>query len=149
MLLKALPPNILPDGLAAQLASLGISTSTDLIFSSTSLLEIYMRLPSKSISFTDFEACIDSISEKLAAPGLEAAKLDHETRLDFKMETLSSLDNYLGGGLPCKRIIEISGDKGSGKSVSLSILSPINYLFRSSDIKGSPSQLRLDIASQE
>ncbi|KAJ4467516.1 P-loop containing nucleoside triphosphate hydrolase protein [Lentinula lateritia] len=119
MLLKALPPNILPDGLAAQLASLGISTSTDLIFSSTSLLEIYMRLPSKSISFTDFEACIDSISEKLAAPGLEAAKLDHETRLDFKMETLSSLDNYLGGGLPCKRIIEISGDKGSGKSVLL------------------------------
>ncbi|KAJ3890364.1 P-loop containing nucleoside triphosphate hydrolase protein, partial [Lentinula edodes] len=119
MLLKSLPPTILPDGLAAQLASLGISTSTDLIFSSTSLLEIYMRLPSKSISFTDFEACIDSILEKLATPGLEAAKLDHETRLDFKMETLSSLDNYLGGGLPCKRVIEISGDKGSGKSVLL------------------------------
>ncbi|KAH7869643.1 P-loop containing nucleoside triphosphate hydrolase protein [Lentinula edodes] len=119
MLLKSLPPTILPDGLAAQLASLGISTSTDLIFSSTSLLEIYMRLPSKSISFTDFEACIDSILEKLATPGLEAAKLDHETRLDFKMETLSSLDNYFGGGLPCKRVIEISGDKGSGKSVLL------------------------------
>ncbi|GAW02557.1 P-loop containing nucleoside triphosphate hydrolase protein [Lentinula edodes] len=108
-----------------------------------------MRLPSKSISFTDFEACIDSILEKLATPGLEAAKLDHETRLDFKMETLSSLDNYFGGGLPCKRVIEISGDKGSGKSVLL-LNCVLTSLLKDKDISAlvSPTPNNMEIILQ-
>ncbi|KAJ4475796.1 P-loop containing nucleoside triphosphate hydrolase protein [Lentinula aciculospora] len=119
MLLTALPPSTLPDGLATQLASLGILTSTDLVFSNTSSLGIYTRLSSKSISFPDFEACIEAISEKLAAPGQSAAELDLEIRSDFKMDTLSALDEQLGGGLTCTRVIEISGDRGSGKSILL------------------------------
>ncbi|KIK63536.1 hypothetical protein GYMLUDRAFT_441129 [Collybiopsis luxurians FD-317 M1] len=109
----------LPDGLADQLTSLGILTDTELIFSNASPLEIYARLSPKTLSFTEFEACIEALSEKLAAPGQNILEIKQESRLNFKIETFPSLDSHLGGGLPSARVIEISGDKGSGKTTFL------------------------------
>ncbi|KAJ3999254.1 P-loop containing nucleoside triphosphate hydrolase protein [Lentinula boryana] len=133
MLLKAFA--LLPNDLVTELASLGILTSTDLIFSSTTPLEIYSRLSSKSISFPEFEACIKVILTKLATSGQEAVELDQSSRSCFKMETLTSLDNYLDGGLPCARVIEISGDNGSGKRILL-LNCVLMSLLRNREIEG-------------
>ncbi|KAF5379927.1 hypothetical protein D9757_007214 [Collybiopsis confluens] len=117
MLLSTL--STLPNGFAAHLASLGILTDSDLLFSNTSHIEIYTRLPPpKPFSFSEFEALVATLAENLAVPGRAAAELyENENDTDLKMETLPALDNHLGGGLPLARITEISGDRGSGKSV--------------------------------
>ncbi|KAJ3733885.1 P-loop containing nucleoside triphosphate hydrolase protein [Lentinula guzmanii] len=133
MLLKAFA--LLPDDLVTELASLGILTSTDLMFSSPTPLEIYSRLSSKSISFPEFEACIKVILTKLATSGQEAVELDQPSHPCFKMETLTSLDNYLDGGLPCARVIEISGDNGSGKRILL-LNCVLMSLLRNREIEG-------------
>ncbi|KAJ3741718.1 P-loop containing nucleoside triphosphate hydrolase protein [Lentinula detonsa] len=132
MLLKAFA--LLPDDLVTELASLGILTSTDLMFSSTPL-EIYSRLSSKTISFPEFEACIKVILTKLATSGQEAVELDQPSQSCFKMETLTSLDNYLDGGLPCARVIEISGDNDSGKRILL-LNCVLMSLLRNREIEG-------------
>ncbi|KAJ3981293.1 hypothetical protein F5890DRAFT_1556918 [Lentinula detonsa] len=133
MLLKAFA--LLPDDLVTELASLGILTSTDLMFSSTTPLEMYSRLSSKSISFPEFEACIKVILTKLATSGQEAVELDQPSHSCFKMETLTSLDNYLDGGLPCARVIEISGDNDSGKRILL-LNCVLMSLLRNREIEG-------------
>ncbi|KAJ3795877.1 P-loop containing nucleoside triphosphate hydrolase protein [Lentinula aff. detonsa] len=133
MLLKAFA--LLPDDLVTELASLGILTSTDLMFSSTTPLEIYSRLSSKSISFPEFEASIKVILTKLATSGQEAVELDQPSHSCFKMETLTSLDNYLDGGLPCARVIEISGDNDSGKRILL-LNCVLMSLLRNREIEG-------------
>ncbi|KAJ3768711.1 P-loop containing nucleoside triphosphate hydrolase protein [Lentinula raphanica] len=119
MLLKNLSTSLITSDLVAELHSLGISTTTDLIFSSATPLQIYSRMSSKSMSFADFESSIQSIIASLAGSGQDASMLSELTKSDFKMQTSTSLDDHLGGGLPCARVIEISGDRGSGKSILL------------------------------
>ncbi|KAF9069223.1 P-loop containing nucleoside triphosphate hydrolase protein [Rhodocollybia butyracea] len=118
MRLSNIPSSVLPNRLATQLASLGILTSTELLFSS-SPLEIYARLSPKSISFTCFEDFIKALGDYLVTSGQDAAESAPEAPVDFKLETFPALDKQLGGGLPSARVIEISGDRGSGKSTLL------------------------------
>ncbi len=117
MLLSAFTPSPLSYQLVQKLADLGIMTSTDLLFSKVSSVETYARIEPKIISFTDFEESIAAVAENLSLQGEHLSGPADESP-SFVMETYPALDRQLGGGIPSGRVIELSGDKGSGKSVS-------------------------------
>jgi len=119
MRLAALVPSI-PEILVASLAQCGIRTDADLLFSAP-VFDIFRRLPPGTVTLRDLTKYVDVVAEKLSAPGISAAiLLDQELKGEANAPDLLSgvpeLDELLGG-FGGRRVIEISGDKESGKTV--------------------------------
>ncbi|KAI0955918.1 hypothetical protein AcV7_006457 [Taiwanofungus camphoratus] len=112
------PP--LNESVVGALASCGIKTDADLLF--TDSVAIFRKLPPGIVSLREFCTLVKQVEEQAAAPafrGDQFLKLQTKTCEDsFCGEILcgvSQLDELLGGFSP-PRVIEISGDKGSGKT---------------------------------
>ncbi|KAF8150690.1 P-loop containing nucleoside triphosphate hydrolase protein [Crassisporium funariophilum] len=107
-----------PAQLVACLDAIGIRTEMDLLFSA-SPFEIFRQLPAGTISLQELEEYIDSVAKLCAAPGLSGYDLLLEELAGVqKFELISGneeLDHFLSG-LGGGRVIEISGDYGTGKS---------------------------------
>ncbi|PPQ90797.1 hypothetical protein CVT25_012117 [Psilocybe cyanescens] len=125
MRLSNLVPSI-PANLVASLEANGIRTEVDLLFSA-STFDIYKRLPANTITLQELIDYTAVAAELCAAPGLSGQEL-------YQLEKLAtsgaselqsgneSLDAFLRG-LGGRKVLEISGDKGAGKSTfALSLL---------------------------
>ncbi|KAJ3510880.1 hypothetical protein NLJ89_g4419 [Agrocybe chaxingu] len=119
MRLANLVPSI-PGQLVASLEAIGIRTETELLLS-TSTLDIFRRLPPGITTLQKLTEVVSLVAELCAAPGLSAYELlNLEEQARKQHRPLCSGNEALDGllrGLPARRVIEISGDKGSGKSV--------------------------------
>jgi RAD51-like protein 3 len=118
MRLRTLVPP-LPTELLGNLEELGIKTDSDLLFSDSGL--VYQKLLPTTISLHDFNQIISDVAERAAAPALHLNHpLTHQNRegiqdpeLESGVPELDALLHGFGGS----RVIEFSGDKGSGKTV--------------------------------
>jgi RAD51-like protein 3 len=121
MRLANLVPSISAE-LVTALDTLGIRTESDLLFSATPR-EILNRLPPETVSLEDLETAIDAVAELSAASGvscfnlltLEAGPRGSDAPAPF-VSGNEDIDRILSG-LGRHKIIQLSGDKGSGKSV--------------------------------
>jgi RAD51-like protein 3 len=123
MRLAALVPSI-PADLVESLERCGIRTDAELLFS-TPVFEIFRRLPAGTTTLRDLTHYVDLVAEQASAPGISAAKLlDLESKARANdpvlLSGISELDELLGG-FGGHRVIEISGDSQSGKTVSVAI----------------------------
>jgi len=128
--------------LVAHLNSIGIRTEIDLLFSATPW-EILRRLPAGSTSLEDLDTFITLVTELCAAQGTSALKLlDLEADARVKDKELCSGDEQVDRllrGLGGRKVIHISGERGSGKSVGTPrrrkrvgahVICPRSYLLR-------------------
>ncbi|TFY64123.1 hypothetical protein EVJ58_g2823 [Rhodofomes roseus] len=120
MRLQAISPSP-PRALLDALAQLGIRTDTDLLFSADPI-DIFRKLPSSTLSLHDFHSFVAQVSQQASAPAVcgdvlfEQEKRKEENDLYSELTTgVRELDGLLGGLAP-PRVIEVSGDRGSGKS---------------------------------
>jgi RAD51-like protein 3 len=110
--------------LVESLEQCGIRTDAELLFSAP-VFDIFRRLPAGTVTLRDLTKYIDIVAEKTSAPGISAAKLlDLESKARENDPDLLSgvpeLDELLGG-FGRHRVIEISGDSQSGKTVSVAV----------------------------
>lgn len=116
------PSELLPADLVLSLEKVGIRTDTDFLFSGTPA-EIFQRLPPGTVSLHELTIYIALVTEKASAPGVCADQLlsletdSHNNRDEFTCG-VPELDALLGG-FGGSRVFEISGDKGSGKTVRI------------------------------
>lgn len=122
MRLQAFVPP-LNESVVGALASCGIKTDADLLF--TDSVAIFRKLPPGIVSLREFCTLVKQVEEQAAAPafrGDQFLKLQTKTCEDNLCGEIlcgvPQLDELLGGFNP-PRVIEISGDKGSGKTVSI------------------------------
>jgi len=119
MRLSNLVPS-LPAPLVASLEANGIRTEVDLLFSA-STFDIFRRLPAGTVTLQELINYTSVAAELCAAPGVSAyevfsqeeAARSNEVELQSGNSELDALLQGLGG----RKVIELSGDKGSGKSV--------------------------------
>lgn len=121
MRLKSIVPP-LAETLLAALDDCNIRTDSDLLFSGTPL-QIYEKLPQGTISLGDLERHIRNLIEYLAAPAIRANELLVQEKVRHDASGygtiscgVSELDK-LTDGYSGPKVLEISGDHGSGKSV--------------------------------
>lgn len=110
----------LPSTLVSSLEQIGISTESDLLFSG-SAREIIQKLPPDTVSLQDLQRYTTQIMEQTAVIGVRGDKLlalddasGNELDLSSGVHQLDMLLNGFRG----PTIFEISGEKGSGKTVS-------------------------------
>ena len=119
MRLSNLIPSI-PANVVACLEVQGIRTDTELLFSTT-IFDIYKRLPAGTATLEELSEYTTIAAEIGAAPGMsghELLLLENANR-DGQLRTGNEeLDEFLRG-LDARWVVELSGDKGSGKSVRL------------------------------
>ncbi|KAJ7667699.1 P-loop containing nucleoside triphosphate hydrolase protein [Mycena polygramma] len=116
MRLAACIPAI-PEHLVSSLEQCGIRTDADLLFSG-STLEILGRLPASSrTTLRELVQATSFVANLASVPGQSASELMkvHATELDF-LSGLPQLDEILHEITAPHRLVEISGDKGSGKT---------------------------------
>lgn len=120
MRLSNLIPSI-PANVVACLEVQGIRTDTDLLFSTTTF-DIYKRLPAGTTTLEELTEYTSIAAEIGAAPGMSGHELLllENTYGDVQLRTGNGELDDLLRGLDGRWIIELSGDKGSGKSVRLS-----------------------------
>ncbi|KIP08228.1 hypothetical protein PHLGIDRAFT_23644 [Phlebiopsis gigantea 11061_1 CR5-6] len=110
------PP--LPTHLLDALADLSITSDADLIFAGTSM-ELYKRLPLGTVSLKELEKCIADVVTYISAAGVRGDKLITELERVEDAEQwgcgLKDIDHLVGGFGP-GRVIEVSGDRASGKT---------------------------------
>ena len=108
----------LPINLVAALEQCAIKTETDLLFTYTPT-EVFQRLPPETISLHDLRTWITFVAHSVMAPGVRGDELLLKANAREEASLfcgLPALDGLLGGfGGP--RVLEISGDKGAGKTV--------------------------------
>lgn len=115
------PP--LPQPLVSALDSVGVKTDFDLLFSA-SPPDIFKKLPPGTISLREFNSIIIQVTQRAAASPIRGDEyLELETRRQEGQFTENALSGVLElddlvGGFKLPRVIEISGDRGSGKTVS-------------------------------
>ena len=121
MRLANLVPSISAE-LVTAFNTLEIRTETDLLFSATPH-ELLNRLPPETVSLEDLEAAINTVAELSAASGVSCFNLSTleagPSGSDAPAPLVSGnecIDRILSG-LGRHKIIQLSGDKGSGKSV--------------------------------
>ncbi len=106
--------------LVTYLNTIGIRTEIDLLFSATPW-EILGRLPAGSTSLEELNTFINLVTELCAAQGTSALELlNLETEARAKDKELCSGDEQVDRllrGLGGRKLIHISGERGSGKSV--------------------------------
>ncbi|KAH9949902.1 P-loop containing nucleoside triphosphate hydrolase protein [Amylocystis lapponica] len=121
MRLQALVPP-LPQTFLAALDANGIKTDGDLLFSA-SPSDIFKNLPPGTVSLHDFSNLIAHVAAGAAAPALRGDQyLAMETKRHeniFRDDMASGVPqlDQLVGGFSGPRVVEISGDRGSGKTV--------------------------------
>ncbi|KZT73040.1 P-loop containing nucleoside triphosphate hydrolase protein [Daedalea quercina L-15889] len=120
MRLQAITPQP-PPALLSALAQIGIRTDTDLLFSA-SPADIFRKLPSETLTLREFDDFVAQVARQAAAPAVQADVLFEQEKQREESDLFSEpstgvrrLDELLGG-LPPPRVIEVSGDRGSGKS---------------------------------
>ncbi|KAI0635525.1 P-loop containing nucleoside triphosphate hydrolase protein [Trametes polyzona] len=121
MRLQHFSPPVKPE-LVDALQSIGIRTDTDLLLGDNPT-DIFKRLPPElGLSLLDFRRAVSKIAELASATSVYGdALLEQETKRQediFKEDMLvgvPELDSLLGGFSPPK-VIELSGDRGSGKT---------------------------------
>jgi RAD51-like protein 3 len=124
MRLSNLIPSI-PADLVTCLDMIDIRTEADFLFSAPTF-NIFKRLPRGAISLQELIDYRDIVAELCAAPavsGYDLLSLEDKSQrnaMEFTSEN-QELDNFLVG-LSGGRVIEISGDRGTGKSARLSIV---------------------------
>ncbi|KAL5504077.1 hypothetical protein ACEPAH_8150 [Sanghuangporus vaninii] len=112
-----------PKSLVDALDSCGIKTDEDLLCSSSLLPELWQRLPRDSMTFSQLEEIRGIAIKSLSAPGttgketLEGSSMsengsDYWPKLASRCPKLIGLLNATQTG-----VIEVGGDKGSGKTV--------------------------------
>ena len=122
--LNSITPS-LPGDLMLALEEIGVKTDVDLLFSE-STTELFAKLPPGIVSLRDFNHIIAQVTKSAAAPPIRADEyLETETHL---RENLFVVEDALGCDVPeldrlvgmfsTPRVFEISGDRGSGKTVS-------------------------------
>ncbi|KAF9472126.1 hypothetical protein BDN70DRAFT_938412 [Pholiota conissans] len=118
MRLSNLEPSI-PATVLACLEAQGIQTDYDLLFSATTL-DIFKSLPPGTATLEELTDYTALAAEKGAALGVSAYDLlleEQARKKDFELHTgCTELDSILQD-LDGRWLIELSGDKGSGKSV--------------------------------
>ena len=110
---------IISAGTVTHLEDCGILTDSDLLF--TPLFELYKRLPRNTLSLQDLARLCTTVTELSAADAIlgsdllatELGQSERDAELRVGDVHIDELLQGLGG----KRIIEISGDRGTGKSV--------------------------------
>ena len=117
MRLSSLPEDLSQDLLQA-LESLNIASDVDLLFSSGTPLDIWRRLPtSLGLSLQDFDRCVRAVTAKASASGVMGSTLENEALPQRYMTANAPKLDTLLRGLGSRRVVEISGDSGSGKTV--------------------------------
>ena len=131
MRLSNLIPSI-PADLVKCLDMIDIRTETDLLFSAPTF-DIFKRLPRGTISLQELIDYTDIVAELCASPavsGYDLLSLENESQrnaLEFTSGN-QELDDFLVG-LSGGRVIEISGDRGTGKSACFSLVFSFSPLF--------------------
>ncbi|KAF8211447.1 P-loop containing nucleoside triphosphate hydrolase protein [Mycena galopus ATCC 62051] len=125
MRLAACVPTI-PAHLVSGLETCGIRTDADLLFSG-STLEIFRRLPPGTTTLRELARCTALVANLASVPGQSAADLMKDPNDDDLLSGLPQLDEILHGLATPGHLIEISGDKGSGKT-SLLLQLVLNHL---------------------
>ena len=122
MRIRALLSNY-PKSIVDALDNCGIKTNEDLLCSASSLPELWLRLPPDSMTFAQLEEIREIAITSLSASGssamdvLEKIEMQEDEsewwlRLQSTCPKLVDILNATQTG-----IIEVSGDKGSGKTV--------------------------------
>ncbi|PPQ64571.1 hypothetical protein CVT26_001969 [Gymnopilus dilepis] len=117
MRLSSLVPTI-SSNLVAALETRGIRTEADLLYKA-SAFEIYKLLPAKTVTLQELIDCIEIVAGVSAASGFSGTQLYHAEEAtrskdaDFRSGHVD-LDSFLKG--LNGQVIEISGDRSSGKS---------------------------------
>lgn len=121
MRLRAVQPP-LPPGLLSALDELGIKTDADLIFYGEPM-ELYKKLPLGTVTLAELTKTIENVVRYVAAPGTRGDLLLQKVEQNLEecppeeyisgVPELDKLTNGFGGS----RVMEISGDRGSGKTV--------------------------------
>lgn len=121
MRLRAVTP-ALPDALISSLEECGIRTDADLMFSGTAM-QLYEKLPQGTITLVELEKHIQDTIRCVSAEGARGDELlaqEEEKYLTRAPGRISSgipeLDQMIIG-YNGPRVLEISGDHGSGKTV--------------------------------
>ena len=128
MRLSSLVPTI-SSNLVAALETRGIRTEADLLYKA-SAFEIYKLLPAETVTLQELIDCIEIVAEVSAASGFSGTQLyraEEATRskdVDFRSGHVD-LDSFLKG--LNGQVIEISGDRSSGKSVRLPACRPFSF----------------------
>ncbi|KAK0204577.1 P-loop containing nucleoside triphosphate hydrolase protein [Desarmillaria ectypa] len=112
MRLSTLVPSI-PLEIVTLLENNGIVTDRDLLFHE-SALDIYQKLPRDALTLPQLRAFIARVAELLSAPGICSADLPDSPHLKL-LTGVAELD-ALTDGFARSQIVEISGDRGSGKT---------------------------------
>ncbi|KAG5635921.1 hypothetical protein H0H81_009662 [Sphagnurus paluster] len=117
MRLAALVPSISAE-LVSSLDQCGIRTDTDLVLKPA--IEIYRQLPPKTITLYDLEQAVARVTELASAPGISGSDMliietEKQNRAPFLSSGIETLDRLLDGFGGC-RVVQISGDKQSGKT---------------------------------
>jgi len=119
MRLSNMVPPIFAD-LVVALESIQIRTETDLLFSAP-LPDIYKRLPAATVSLQMLIELVELVTESCATSGrssLDLLDLDEQCTAQGKGLSCGNQGvDVLLRGLCGRKVIEISGDKGSGKTV--------------------------------
>ncbi|KAF8121781.1 P-loop containing nucleoside triphosphate hydrolase protein [Boletus edulis] len=123
MRLQSLIPTI-PDDLVAALEACGIRTDADLLFSGTPV-DIIQRLTPGVVSLADLKTYIGLVAESASAPGIRGDALyteEIQRRRDYNLDITCGVDELdaLVNGFDGGRVFEISGDRGSGKTLLVS-----------------------------
>lgn len=113
-----------PQSLLSALAQIGVRTDSDLLFSAPPV-DIFLQLPPDTLSLHDFNDFLMQVTQQASAPNMTADMLFEEEKTREGADLLAEpstgvkgLDELLGGLVP-PRVIEVSGDRGSGKSVRI------------------------------
>ncbi|EPT01403.1 hypothetical protein FOMPIDRAFT_1120629 [Fomitopsis schrenkii] len=111
-----------PQSLLSALAQIGVRTDSDLLFSAPPV-DIFLQLPPDTLSLHDFNDFLMQVTQQASAPNMTADMLFEEEKTREGADLLAEpstgvkgLDELLGGLVP-PRVIEVSGDRGSGKSL--------------------------------
>lgn len=116
MRLQTLVPHISVE-LVDALEQCGIRTDAELLFPGN-IADIYSRLPHGSTTLSELHNSFAIVAEKAAAPAFRADELLRIGAVDdYDLSSgVHELDRLLGG-FGDNRLIEVSGDRGSGKTV--------------------------------
>lgn len=114
------------------LGKIGVRTDSDLLFTAPPV-DIFRKLPPGTLSLHEFNDFVRRVAQQAAAPAIRAdvllvqEKTKEEADLIAEPNTgVKCLDELLGGLAP-PRLVEVSGDRGSGKSVCVVPLTMIAY----------------------
>ncbi|KAJ7638534.1 P-loop containing nucleoside triphosphate hydrolase protein [Roridomyces roridus] len=112
-LAACVPP--IPEDLLSSLAQVGIQTDSDLLFSG-STSDIFQRLPRGTTTLKELAQITALVAESASAQGHKASDLLRDSEPDRFLSGVPQLDQFLEGLTTPRRMIEVSGDRGSGKT---------------------------------